>query len=92
MTQESSLRTGKLHLRVRTPTDHLAGEPLDLSARRAEVRAGRPLDAELLRETTDLMMSKVRDQLSELRAEPVPATFHPGPERDRPGGLPGSAA
>ena len=82
----------KLHLRVRTPTDYLVGKPIDLSARRAEVRAGRPLDAELLREVTDLMMSRVRDQLSELRGEPAPATWHPGPRRDRPGGAPGSAA
>ncbi|MDK3257711.1 lysophospholipid acyltransferase family protein [Blastococcus capsensis] len=82
----------KLHLRVRTPTDYLVGKPIDLSARRAEVRGGRPLDGKLLREVTDLMMSRVRDQLAELREEPAPATFHPGPGRDRPGGVPGSAA
>src|SRR3954468_11346453 len=40
----------KLHLRLRTPADYLVGEPVDLSAQRAELRAGRPLSAELLKE------------------------------------------
>ncbi|MCZ2859819.1 lysophospholipid acyltransferase family protein [Blastococcus sp. VKM Ac-2987] len=84
--------TGKLHLRFRAPADHLVGEPIDLSALRAEVRAGRPLNADLLRETTDLMMSKVRDQLGELRDEHPPLAVHPGPGRRRPDGLSGSAA
>ncbi|MGY1915739.1 lysophospholipid acyltransferase family protein [Blastococcus sp. SYSU DS0973] len=82
----------KLHLRLRTPADYLVGEPIDLSAVRAEVRAGRPLNADLLRETTDLMMSRVRDQLGELRNERPPLTFHPGPGRSRPDGIAGSAA
>ncbi|MGY1833579.1 lysophospholipid acyltransferase family protein [Blastococcus sp. SYSU DS0510] len=82
----------KLHLRLRTPADYLVGEPIDLSALRAEVRAGRPLDAPLLRETTDLMMTRVRHQLAELRGEPAPAAVHPGPRRSRPGGAAGSAA
>ena len=84
----------KLHLRFRTSADYLVGEPIDLSALRAEVRAGRPLNADLLRETTDLMMSRVRDQLGELRHERPPLTVHPGPGpgRRRPDGLVGSAA
>jgi hypothetical protein len=63
----------KLHLRLRTPADYLVGEPVDLSALRAEVRAGRPLTADLLREVTDLVMGRVRDQLGELRGEEPPA-------------------
>jgi 1-acyl-sn-glycerol-3-phosphate acyltransferase len=83
----------KLRLRLRTPVDSLVGEPVDLSERRAELRAGRPLSAELLRETTDLIMSRVRDQLAELRDEPPPRTFHPrpGPETAA-GSISGSAA
>ncbi|MGY2085574.1 lysophospholipid acyltransferase family protein [Blastococcus sp. SYSU DS0539] len=82
----------KLHLRLRTPADYLVGEPIDLAALRAEVRAGRPLTADLLRETTDLMMSRVRDQLAELRGERPPLTVHPGPGGRRPEGRTGSAA
>jgi len=82
----------KLHLRLRTPTDYLVGEPIDLSQLRAELRAGRPLTADLLRETTDLMMGRVRHQLAELRGEPAPALFHPRPRRELPGDLPGGAA
>ena len=69
----------KLHLRPRRPADYLVGEPVDLSAVRAEVRAGRALSPELLRETTDAIMGRVRDQLAELRQEPPPRTFHPRP-------------
>jgi hypothetical protein len=54
------------------------------------------LSAQLLRETTDLIMYRVRDQLAELRSEPAPPTFYPRPRRelpgDGPGVLPGSAA
>ncbi|MGY1739854.1 MULTISPECIES: lysophospholipid acyltransferase family protein [unclassified Blastococcus] len=82
----------KLHLRPRTPVDYLVGEPVDLAALRAEVRAGRPLSPELLRETTDLVMGRVRDQLAELRGEPAPAGFAPRPRRKLPGDLPGTAA
>ncbi|WP_104523133.1 lysophospholipid acyltransferase family protein [Blastococcus atacamensis] len=82
----------KFHLRFRTPADYLVGEPLDLSALRAEVRAGRIIDAELLRETTELMMSRVRDQLAELRGEPAPLAVHPAPRRERRSGAAGSAA
>jgi hypothetical protein len=56
------------------------------------VRAGRALSAELLRDTTDLIMSRVRDQLAELREAPAPLTFHPLPRRELPGDLSGSAA
>jgi len=79
----------KLHLRLRTPTDYLVGEPIDLSAPRDELRAGRSLSAELLRETTDLIMTRVRDQLAELRDETPPRIFHPRP---LPGDVSGNAA
>ncbi len=69
---------GKLRLRFRAPADYLVGEPVDLSALRAEVRAGRPLTPELLRGTTDAIMARVRDQLAELRGEPAPRTLAPG--------------
>ncbi|TFV64423.1 UNVERIFIED_ORG: 1-acyl-sn-glycerol-3-phosphate acyltransferase [Bacillus sp. AZ43] len=82
----------KLTLRFRAPADYLLGEPVDLSAQRAAVRAGAPLSAELLRETTDLIMGRVRDGLAELRGEPAPLTFHPRPRRELPGDLSGSAA
>ncbi|RBY82065.1 1-acyl-sn-glycerol-3-phosphate acyltransferase [Geodermatophilus sp. TF02-6] len=84
--------TKQLHPRLRAPADYLVGEPVDLADLRAQVRAGRPLTAELLREVTDRMMTAVRDQLAELRGEPAPAGFHPRPARPLPGDLPGSAA
>jgi 1-acyl-sn-glycerol-3-phosphate acyltransferase len=82
----------KFHLRFRAPADYLVGEPVDLSAARARVRAGAPLSAPLLRETTDLIMTRVRDQLAELRQETAPSSFHPRPRRELPGDLSGSAA
>jgi 1-acyl-sn-glycerol-3-phosphate acyltransferase len=82
----------KLRLRFRAPAEYLVGEPVDLSDLRAEVRAGRPMNAELLRETTDLIMVRVRDQLAELRGTPAPVAFHPRPRRELPGDLSGSAA
>jgi 1-acyl-sn-glycerol-3-phosphate acyltransferase len=84
--------TKKLHFRLRAPADYLVGEPVDLTELRAQVRAGRPLSADLLKETTDVLMSRVRDQLAELRGEPAPLTFHPRPQRELPGDLSGSAA
>ena len=85
--------TKKVHLRLRTPVEHLVGEPVDLSAQRARVRAGQPLSGELLREVTDLLMGRVRDQLGELRGERPPAHFHARPvHATRPGDLPGTAA
>jgi 1-acyl-sn-glycerol-3-phosphate acyltransferase len=86
----------KFHPRLRTPADYAVGEPIDLSEQRDRLRAGQSLSAQLLRETTDLIMSRVRDQLAELRHEPAPQAFHPRPRRelpgDVPGVLPGSAA
>ncbi|MGY1803557.1 lysophospholipid acyltransferase family protein [Blastococcus sp. SYSU D00922] len=82
----------KLHLRLRAPAEYLVGEPVDLSAQRAAVREGKPLSVDLLRETTDLIMTRVRDQLAELREEPAPLTFHARPRRELPGDLSGSAA
>jgi len=84
--------TKQLHPRLRTRADYLIGEPVDLTDLRAQVRAGRPLTGELLREVTDRMMACVRDQLAELRGEPVPTTTTPHPRRTLPGDLPGSAA
>jgi 1-acyl-sn-glycerol-3-phosphate acyltransferase len=84
--------TKRLHPRLRAPADYLVGEPVDLSALRAEVRAGRPLTGDLLRDTTDLLMSRVRDQLAELRGEPAPGTFYARPHKEQPGDLSGSAA
>jgi 1-acyl-sn-glycerol-3-phosphate acyltransferase len=82
----------ELRLRFRAPAEYLVGEPVDLSAQRAQVRAGWALSAELLRETTDLIMVHVRDQLAELRGTPAPATFHPRPRRELPGDVSGTAA
>jgi 1-acyl-sn-glycerol-3-phosphate acyltransferase len=84
--------TKKLHLRLRTPADYLVGEPIDLAELRAEVRAGRPLSADLLRSTTDLIMGRVRDLLGEIRGETPPSAFHPRPGREASGGAPGEAA
>ena len=47
------------------------GEPVDLSSYR-----GRPVDAAVLREVTDLLMARVRDLLAEVRREPAPAEFY----------------
>jgi len=52
----------KVHIRL--------GEPVDLSAHR-----GRPITNELLREVTDLLMVRVRDELAEIRQEPAPTEF-----------------
>jgi 1-acyl-sn-glycerol-3-phosphate acyltransferase len=83
----------KLRLRLRARAEYLVGEPVDLEAQRDQLRAGRPLTAELLRETSDLMMSRVRDQLAELRNQPAPLAFAPRPSAGLPGGsASGSAA
>ncbi|MGY1838361.1 MULTISPECIES: lysophospholipid acyltransferase family protein [unclassified Modestobacter] len=79
----------KLHLRLRTPVDYQVGAPVDLSAQRADVQAGRALSPELLREVTDLVMTRVRDQLGEVRGQTPPTAFHPRPARRA---LPGNAA
>jgi 1-acyl-sn-glycerol-3-phosphate acyltransferase len=83
--------TKKWHLRLRGRADYGVGEPIDLSALRAEVRAGRPLTNDLLRETTNLIMSRVRDELGLLRGEQPPTTFY-RPGRAVPGDLPGTTA
>lgn len=54
-----------------------AGEPVDLSAYR-----GRPIDAAVLREVTDLIMTRVRELLAEVRHEQPPAGFHRRGERE----------
>jgi 1-acyl-sn-glycerol-3-phosphate acyltransferase len=46
------------------------GEPVDMTPYR-----GRPVDAALLREVTDVVMARVRDLLAEVREEPAPAEF-----------------
>jgi 1-acyl-sn-glycerol-3-phosphate acyltransferase len=74
----------KLRLRFRARADYLVGEPIDLEAQRSELRAGRPLTAELLRETSEFMMSRVRAQLAELRNEAAPLTFAPRPSAGQP--------
>lgn len=54
----------------RKPIVVRCGPQIDLSAYR-----GRPLDAALLREVTDMIMSRVRDLLAEVRGESAPAEF-----------------
>lgn len=56
----------------------LAGPPVDLSAYR-----GRPQDAELLREVTDVILGAVRDQLAVVRGEPAPVEFWRSPPAQR---------
>jgi 1-acyl-sn-glycerol-3-phosphate acyltransferase len=48
----------------------MAGPPVDLTAFR-----GRPQTAELLREVTDVIMSRVREMVGELRGETPPSRF-----------------
>jgi 1-acyl-sn-glycerol-3-phosphate acyltransferase len=85
--------TKRLHLRLRTPADYLVGEPVDLSAQRARVRAGQPLTGDLLREVTDLIMIRVREALAELRGQRPPAEFYPPPlRRALPSDVPGDVA
>jgi 1-acyl-sn-glycerol-3-phosphate acyltransferase len=55
----------------RTTVTVRCGPPIDLSAYR-----GRTVDAALLREVTDLVMSRVKDLLAEVRDEPAPAGFY----------------
>lgn len=59
-----------------------AGECVDLSAYR-----GRPLDAVLLREVTDVVMGRVRDLLAEVREAPAPAGFYPAHPQHEEGEL-----
>ena len=55
----------------RTTITVRCGEPVDLSAYR-----GRPIDATLLREVTDLLMTRVRDLLADVRGEVAPPEFY----------------
>jgi 1-acyl-sn-glycerol-3-phosphate acyltransferase len=55
----------------RTTVTVKAGPPIDLSAYR-----GRPLDATILREVTDHVMSEVRDLLAEVRGGAAPTEFY----------------
>lgn len=54
----------------RKPITVRCGEPVDMSSYR-----GRPVDADLLREVTDMLMGHVRDLLAEVRGVPAPAEF-----------------
>lgn len=53
----------------------VAGPPIDLSRYR-----GRPVDADLLREVTEVMMCRVRDLVADIRGEPAPTAFYRRPE------------
>lgn len=55
----------------RTTVTVRSGPPVDLSAYR-----GRPVDAPLLREVTDRIMSRVRDLLADVRGETAPTEFY----------------
>lgn len=55
----------------RTTVTVQGGDPVDLSAYR-----GRPIDAALLREVTDLIMTRVRDLMAEVRGETAPEGFY----------------
>jgi 1-acyl-sn-glycerol-3-phosphate acyltransferase len=54
----------------RKPITVRCGPPVDMTPYR-----GRPVDAALLREVTDMLMGRVRDLLAEVRREPAPAEF-----------------
>lgn len=55
----------------RTTVHVRGGAPIDLSAYR-----GKPVDATVLREVTDLMMTRCRELLAEVRGETAPADFY----------------
>jgi 1-acyl-sn-glycerol-3-phosphate acyltransferase len=61
---------GRFRPLPRKPITVRCGPPVDLSAYR-----GRPLEAALLREVTDLLMDRVRALLAEVRGEPAPTDF-----------------
>ncbi|MFI5957288.1 lysophospholipid acyltransferase family protein [Cryptosporangium sp. NPDC051539] len=60
-------RTGKVRLRPRTPVTVSAGPPVDLSA-----FVGAPPTGAVLKEITDVIMRRLRDDLAELRGVPAP--------------------
>jgi 1-acyl-sn-glycerol-3-phosphate acyltransferase len=61
---------GRFRPLPRKPIIVRCGAPVDLSAYR-----GRPLEAALLREVTDLLMARVRVLLAEVRGEAAPTEF-----------------
>ena len=61
---------GKFRPLPRKPITVRCGEPIDLAAYR-----GRPLDASLLREVTDVIMCRVKELLAEVRREEAPVQF-----------------
>ncbi|GAA3391001.1 lysophospholipid acyltransferase family protein [Cryptosporangium minutisporangium] len=60
-------RTSKVRLRPRTPVTVSAGPPVDLSA-----YVGASPTGPVLKEITDVIMRRLRDDLAELRGEPAP--------------------
>ncbi|MDI2028589.1 lysophospholipid acyltransferase family protein [Saccharopolyspora sp. TS4A08] len=69
----------------RKTVNYVFGEPLDLSA----YRGGDP-DVETIREVTNLVMSRVRDLLGEIREEQPPTEFY-APARKKKKGTDGAA-
>ena len=61
-------RTGQVRLRPRTPVAVSAGPPVDLSA-----YVGSPPTGAVLKEITDVIMRRLRDDLAKLRNEPAPS-------------------
>jgi 1-acyl-sn-glycerol-3-phosphate acyltransferase len=60
-------RTGQFRLRPRTPVTVSAGPPVDLSA-----YVGSPPTGAVLKEITDVIMRRLREDLAEIRGEPAP--------------------
>ncbi|QSB13593.1 1-acyl-sn-glycerol-3-phosphate acyltransferase [Natronosporangium hydrolyticum] len=67
-------RTRKFRPRPRTPVSVIAGPPVDLSGYRDD---GEPLSAAAMHEITDLVMTRVRDLLADLRGESPPPLWSP---------------
>ncbi len=68
-------RSKTLRLRPRTPVEIVAGPPVDLSP-----WAGKPITNALLREATEAIMARIRDQLAEIRGETPPDEVCAAPE------------
>ena len=62
--------THKFRPLPRKPVHFSVGEPVDLSAYR-----GREVTPDLLREVTNLLMSRVTELIAEIRGEPAPEEF-----------------
>lgn len=71
------LRTRKVRLRPRTPVAVSAGPPVDLSA-----YVGSPPTGPVLKEITDVIMRRLRDDLADLRGVPAPTGPLYVPEND----------